>query len=50
MENKKIVIATLIVLLCLFLYLVALDSFCDQDQNGGNFTIGICKITDYLPF
>ncbi|HGJ5876224.1 MAG TPA: PhoP/PhoQ regulator MgrB [Arsenophonus sp.] len=40
----------MIVLLCLFLYLLALYSYCDQDQDGENFTIGICRITGHLPF
>ncbi|MFV9998082.1 MAG: PhoP/PhoQ regulator MgrB [Arsenophonus endosymbiont of Dermacentor nuttalli] len=38
----------MIVLLCLFLYLLALDSYCGQDQDGENSTIGICRITGHL--
>ncbi|MEB3133742.1 PhoP/PhoQ regulator MgrB [Providencia stuartii] len=32
----------------LFLYLLAMDSLCDQ--GGENFIFGICQITDLLPF
>ncbi|WP_422615990.1 PhoP/PhoQ regulator MgrB [Photorhabdus caribbeanensis] len=29
------------------MYLLALDSYCDQ---GGKFDSGICSVTRYLPF
>nr|WP_308227011.1 PhoP/PhoQ regulator MgrB [Providencia vermicola] len=33
---------------CIFLYLLAMDSLCDQ--GGENFIYGICGVTDWLPF
>lgn len=31
---------------CLFFYLLALDSYCD---DGGNFALGICSVTRFVP-
>ncbi|HGM6874450.1 PhoP/PhoQ regulator MgrB [Serratia marcescens] len=32
---------------CLFFYLLALDSYCD---DGGNFSLGICSVTRFVPW
>ncbi|HGM5489814.1 TPA: PhoP/PhoQ regulator MgrB [Serratia fonticola] len=32
---------------CVLFYLLALDSYCDQ---GGQFTLGLCSITRYVPW
>nr|WP_240775773.1 PhoP/PhoQ regulator MgrB [Nissabacter sp. SGAir0207] len=32
---------------CIALYLLALNSYCDQ---GGNFTLGMCSVTSFIPF
>ncbi|WP_336298639.1 PhoP/PhoQ regulator MgrB [Providencia sp. PROV152] len=37
-----------IVITCIFLYLLAMDSLCDQGSE--NFIYGICGVTDWLPF
>ncbi|WP_339373805.1 PhoP/PhoQ regulator MgrB [Xenorhabdus beddingii] len=37
-----------LILVCLFLYLLALDVHCDQGSE--QFELGICSITRYLPF
>nr|WP_255427373.1 MULTISPECIES: PhoP/PhoQ regulator MgrB [Providencia] len=42
------VIGICIVITCIFLYLLAMDSLCDQ--GGENFIYGICGVTDWLPF
>ncbi|ELX8380451.1 PhoP/PhoQ regulator MgrB [Providencia stuartii] len=44
----KLVIGICIVITCIFLYLLAMDSLCDQ--GGENFIYGICGVTDWLPF
>ncbi|MFK8873369.1 PhoP/PhoQ regulator MgrB [Serratia sarumanii] len=31
----------------LFFYLLALDSYCD---DGGNFALGICSVTRFVPW
>ncbi|AVL75461.1 MULTISPECIES: PhoP/PhoQ regulator MgrB [Providencia] len=48
MFGRKIFIAIIVILSCLFLYLLAMDSLCDQ--GGENFIFGICGVTDLLPF
>ncbi|MGC6386600.1 PhoP/PhoQ regulator MgrB [Ewingella sp. S1.OA.A_B6] len=34
-------------LACIASYLLALNSYCDQ---GGNFDLGICSITSFIPW
>ncbi|MEA9389514.1 PhoP/PhoQ regulator MgrB [Acerihabitans sp. TG2] len=36
-----------ILVLCLILWLSALNSFCDQ---GGDFFIGVCFVTQWMPW
>ncbi|HGN1705844.1 TPA: PhoP/PhoQ regulator MgrB [Providencia rettgeri] len=48
MFGRKLIIVISIILSCFFLYLLAMDSFCDQ--GGENFIFGICRVTDLLPF
>ncbi|MDR2226822.1 PhoP/PhoQ regulator MgrB [Providencia sp. R33] len=48
MLGRIIVITVSVLLVCLFLYLLAMDSVCDQ--GGDNFIFGICRVTDLLPF
>ncbi|TQI80990.1 PhoP-PhoQ-related magnesium-responsive MgrB-like protein [Serratia fonticola] len=45
-RNKILAIAGALVA-CLFFYLLALDSYCDQ---GGQFMLGICSITRFIPW
>ncbi|MEB6336428.1 PhoP/PhoQ regulatory lipoprotein MgrB [Serratia rhizosphaerae] len=45
--RNKILLIVATVLACLFFYLLALDSYCDQ---GGNFALGICSITRIIPW
>ncbi|MEQ1962211.1 PhoP/PhoQ regulator MgrB [Xenorhabdus khoisanae] len=54
---KVIVLILCLILVCLFLYLLALDVHCEQgtvhgvqDHGHGQFELGICSITRYLPF
>ena len=44
---RKIVVFVLFLLMCVGLYLMALNSYCDQ---GGNFDLGVCAITSFIPF
>jgi hypothetical protein len=44
---RKIVAFIVFVLLCVGLYLLALNSYCDQ---GGNFDLGICSVTSFIPW
>jgi len=46
---KYKMLATVVVTgaLCLALYLLALNSYCDQ---GGNFTLGMCAVTSFIPW
>ncbi|MBP6122244.1 MULTISPECIES: PhoP/PhoQ regulator MgrB [Providencia] len=48
MFGRKIILIGCIIVICLFLYLLAMDNLCDQ--GGENFIFGICRITDLLPF
>ncbi|HBO22838.1 MULTISPECIES: PhoP/PhoQ regulator MgrB [unclassified Providencia] len=48
MFGRKLVFIVSIIIICVFLYLLAMDSLCDQ--GGENFIFGICRITDLLPF
>ncbi|MFC6210838.1 PhoP/PhoQ regulator MgrB [Rahnella sp. LAC-M12] len=41
------VMFVLFLLICIGLYLLALNSYCDQ---GGNFDLGVCSITSFIPF
>ncbi|MCC8421655.1 PhoP/PhoQ regulator MgrB [Photorhabdus tasmaniensis] len=47
MDIKKTIAILVLLGICLFLYLLALDSYCDQ---GEKFDSGICFVTRYLPF
>lgn len=44
---KKIMMLLVFLLTCVALYLLALNSYCDQ---GGNFTLGICSVTSFIPW
>lgn len=44
---RRIVMFVLFLLICIGLYLLALNSYCDQ---GGNFDLGVCAITSFIPF
>ncbi|WP_369825859.1 PhoP/PhoQ regulator MgrB [Rahnella sp. AA] len=44
---RRIVMFVLFLLICIGLYLLALNSYCDQ---GGNFELGVCAITSFIPF
>ncbi|MFI8415702.1 PhoP/PhoQ regulator MgrB [Serratia sp. NPDC078593] len=45
--RNKILMIVATLLAGLLLYLLALDSYCDQ---GGNFTLGVCSITRLVPW
>ncbi|MCP1106121.1 PhoP/PhoQ regulator MgrB [Serratia nevei] len=45
--RKKILVIIAAVAACLFFYLLALDSYCD---DGGNFALGICSVTRLVPW
>nr|WP_279023505.1 PhoP/PhoQ regulator MgrB [Gibbsiella quercinecans] len=45
--RKKILMIIAILAACLFFYLLALDSYCDED---GSFALGICSITRFIPW
>nr|WP_282552042.1 PhoP/PhoQ regulator MgrB [Providencia rustigianii] len=45
---RNILLAITIILSCVFLYLLAMDSLCDQ--GGDDFILGICRVTSLLPF
>ncbi|MDX7991321.1 PhoP/PhoQ regulator MgrB [Xenorhabdus sp. Reich] len=45
---KRTALTLCLILACLFLYLLALDLHCDQGNEG--FELGVCSITQYLPF
>ncbi|WP_316250583.1 MULTISPECIES: PhoP/PhoQ regulator MgrB [Photorhabdus] len=47
LDIKKTIAILVLLGICLFLYLLALDSYCDQ---GEQFDSGICSVTRYLPF
>ncbi|WP_414058480.1 PhoP/PhoQ regulator MgrB [Rouxiella chamberiensis] len=44
---RKIVAIAVFLLACVGLYLLALNSYCDQ---GGNFDLGICSVTSFIPW
>ncbi|AFE59150.1 hypothetical protein Q7S_14675 [Rahnella aquatilis HX2] len=44
---RRIITFVLFLLICIGLYLLALNSYCDQ---GGNFDLGVCAITSFIPF
>nr|WP_071988412.1 PhoP/PhoQ regulator MgrB [Serratia sp. M24T3] len=44
---RKIIAFIIFGLLCVGLYLLALNSYCDQ---GGNFDLGICSVTSFIPW
>lgn len=44
---KKVIAFLVFLLLCVGLYLLALNSYCDQ---GGNFDLGICSVTSFIPW
>ncbi|NMP26925.1 PhoP/PhoQ regulator MgrB [Rahnella sp. SAP-1] len=44
---KKIIVFIVFLTLCVGLYLLALNSYCDQ---GGNFDLGICSVTSFIPW
>lgn len=44
---KKIVMLVVFLLVCVALYLLALNSYCDQ---GGNFDLGVCAVTSFIPW
>ncbi|WP_338805008.1 PhoP/PhoQ regulator MgrB [Xenorhabdus griffiniae] len=48
LNTKKILLALCLILICLFLYLLALDVHCEQGNDV--FELGVCSITRYLPF
>jgi len=45
--RQKVLIGICALIACFFCYLLALDSYCDQ---GGNFAVGICSITEIIPW
>ncbi|WP_458457191.1 PhoP/PhoQ regulator MgrB [Serratia marcescens] len=45
--RKKILVIMTAVAACLFFYLLALDSYCD---DGGNFALGIYSVTRFVPW
>ncbi|WP_165699513.1 PhoP/PhoQ regulator MgrB [Chimaeribacter californicus] len=49
MNLKFKMLATVVVIgaACIALYLLALNSYCDQ---GGNFTLGMCSVTSFIPW
>ncbi|CAQ83843.1 MULTISPECIES: PhoP/PhoQ regulator MgrB [Photorhabdus] len=47
LDIKKTIAILVLLGICLFLYLLALDRYCDQ---GEKFDSGICFVTRYLPF
>ncbi|WP_074019554.1 PhoP/PhoQ regulator MgrB [Xenorhabdus thuongxuanensis] len=48
LNTKKILLTLCSILICLFLYLLALDVHCEQGNDV--FELGVCSITRYLPF
>ncbi|MEG3135561.1 PhoP/PhoQ regulator MgrB [Rouxiella sp. T17] len=44
---RKIAAILVFLLACVGLYLLALNSYCDQ---GGNFDLGICSVTSFIPW
>ncbi|HHR6028611.1 TPA: PhoP/PhoQ regulator MgrB [Providencia alcalifaciens] len=46
MRNMLLII--IIVTICAFLYLLAMNNLCDQ--GGDDFQLGICGVTALLPF
>ncbi|MCC3701299.1 PhoP/PhoQ regulator MgrB [Rouxiella badensis] len=44
---RRIAAFIVFLLLCIGLYLLALNSYCDQ---GGNFDLGICSVTSFIPW
>ncbi|KAB7898824.1 PhoP/PhoQ regulator MgrB [Rouxiella sp. S1S-2] len=44
---RKVVAFVVFLLLCVGLYLLALNSYCDQ---GGSFDLGICSVTSFIPW
>ena len=47
MKCKLVATAAGIGVVCVALYLLALNSYCDQ---GGNFTLGMCAVTAFIPW
>ncbi|WP_410015300.1 PhoP/PhoQ regulator MgrB [Sodalis sp. C49] len=47
MKKNTSISILVILLLCLLLWLSALNSFCDQ---GGDFFSGICLVTKWMPW
>ncbi|EKF64020.1 PhoP/PhoQ regulator MgrB [Serratia plymuthica] len=47
MLRKKILVIIAALAACLFFYLLALDSYCDE---GERFALGICSITRFVPW
>ncbi|MFZ4832847.1 PhoP/PhoQ regulator MgrB [Rouxiella sp. Mn2063] len=44
---KRIIVFVVFVVACVVLYLLALNSYCDQ---GGSFDLGVCSITSIIPW
>ena len=44
---KKIIVFVIFLLACVALYLLALNSYCDQ---GGSFDLGVCSVTSFIPW
>lgn len=44
---RKIIAFVVFLLACVALYLLALNSYCDQ---GGNFDLGVCSVTSFIPW
>jgi len=44
---RKIAMFVIFLLVCVALYLLALNSYCDQ---GGNFDLGVCSVTSFIPW
>ncbi|MFM0968579.1 PhoP/PhoQ regulator MgrB [Yersinia enterocolitica] len=47
MNIKKLVATVGIIAVCCLFYLLALDSYCDQE---GTFSTGMCTITSIIPW
>ncbi|MES4613378.1 PhoP/PhoQ regulator MgrB [Ewingella sp. 20WA0182] len=44
---KKLSLILVLLVICIALYLLALNSYCDQ---GGNFELGVCAVTSFIPW